>query len=282
MEYKITENAIGHGGSAGMDETGNVFQDRVFLVEGFTGVNVPARPILVMDASVGGVSIPARNAEHPAYNWRHLVVLSKNVEILGNEEYVVTCRYGVPTAVTFEPGLDPASAIISVSATLVESETSFDIDDNEIFTSHFDDESGNPKKVRGSVSDHAVTVVVRYDRPELGSPGGKALTHAGRLNSDNLIFGVDGPRTWLCSEISGTSSDGGVTYNSAYEFIRSPKVKRVGGDNVVQPWDVEIVEINPDTGTFVEGAESGRGKKIIEVKGEAAFNALSLPFAPVA
>lgn len=290
MAYTIIEDATKHSGSAGVDSRGLVFQDRVFVVDGYSYGISAAWALNVMDASDATLTadpgsttlIPARNSPHPASLWAHLQLLSKAVEIIGYKQFVVTCRYGIPDASEVEPGTDPSAAIISVSSTLVESETSFDVNGDEIFTSHFTDTDSNPREVRGSVSDHAVTMVVRYERLELGSPGGNALTHVGRLNSDNLIFGVDGPRTWLCSEISGTSSDSGATYRVVYEFIRSPKVLKVGLANVVQPWDVEIVEIDPDTGTFVKDAVSDRGKKVIKIKGEAAFVSLNLTFAPAA
>lgn len=272
------------GGATRWTASGGYAQDRVYMVTfdddgGVIEGDSRSRALDAMDVS----GVPQNYAAHPVWKWRHLVLVSKDVEIKSSSQFIITCKYGRPAIEDIEPSDAAADAVISVGSTLVEAETSFDVDGNEIFTSHFDDTEGNPKKVRGSVSDHAVTMVVRYERKELGGAGGslislKALSHVGMLNSDESVFG-DGPRTWLCSEISGTSTDSGVTYNVAYEFIRSPKVEKVGPNFVRQPWDVEIVEIDPDTGTFVTNPQTDRGKKVIHVKGEASFVGLNLTFA---
>ncbi len=268
----VTEDTLEGVGTAGWNSRAGFTQPRVFTVSDYTAADARARSLNVMELS----GIPANNSPHPAFNWNDLIVISKSVETLSGSQFRVTCNYGIPEAGGFlpEPSLLPADGILTVSSTLVETESQFDIDDEQIFTDHFETNEQVPKRVYDSVKDHAVSMIVRYERSELGSPIDKALTHVGRLNSAG-VFG-DLPRTWLCSELSGTTTDGGIVYKVSYEFIRSPKVNLVGVTNVVQPWDATIVEIDPKTGTFVKNPVQGRGKKTIKVKGESDFTQLAL------
>lgn len=279
-------------GSTSWTASGGYAQDRVYMVtfdddgEVIEG-DSRSRALDAMDVE----GVPANRSQHPVWKWKNkgLILLGKDVETKSSSQFIITCSFGMPSVSEVEPSDAAASATISVSSTIVETETQFDNKGDEIITAHFREKNTLvPLPVRGSVRDHAVTMVVRYDRLELGGPAGKARTHVGRLNSAT-VFG-DPARTWLCSEISGTSTDRGVTYNVSYEFIRSPKVKVTAeGTNEVEPWDATIVEIDPNTGTFVvgtvqlpltwwnDGTQYG-GKRIVQVKGQSDFTDLDLTF----
>jgi len=62
--------------------------------------------------------------------------------------------------------------------------------------------------------------IVRYHRRERNNPMVKARDYVGCINS-TAVFG-DPPHTWLCTDISGMSEDGGQSYNVSYEFQRCP------------------------------------------------------------
>jgi hypothetical protein len=75
-------------------------------------------------------------------------------------------------------------------------------------------------------------VILSVSRVESGSPDQKAREFVGTINSKPLggkikasglgVKGADPPGTWLCTRITGTSNDGGSTYNVQYEFQYQP------------------------------------------------------------
>ena len=115
----------------------------------------------------------------------------------------------------------------------------------------------------GTVQAWEPQTTVRLRRRERRSPGDKSKAFVGRLNY-SPIFG-DGKRTWLCTELSGTSSDGGRTYAVTYGFQRL-------GDTA----DPTIVYHDPETNGPVYAPKWGHGIKRVEALPDAEFRNLHL------
>jgi len=77
--------------------------------------------------------------------------------------------------------------------------------------------------------------------------------YTGKLNSSTWGLIGDGPRQWLCTGISGSSADNGVTYTVNYNFAYRPDKVYLSGTYPNQTpqwrsgWDKEIVFIDPRT-----------------------------------
>lgn len=276
------------GSRAWVDSEG-FHQIRKFQITGMTASTLSARTLVALNT---GPDIPKVGWPHPHGTFAHLAVMRVSCETAGDDPTTVNgeIEYGPPTLLSLPPSYDADKAIISVNTVTAEVETQFLADGvTQITTNHgLSAQPAVSKPVAGSVKYFAPTSVVAYERREPESPaanfvapGQTRASFVGTLNSVS-VFG-DPARTWLCTEVSGTSSDGAQTWLVRYAFTRSPKVSPDG--LTVHPWDPQIVEIDPGTGNFVvhnpdgdppHPLEDGKGKKLIQVQGERNFTLLSL------
>ena len=271
----VKANVVKHGVTGSYTRANGFTATVTYIVSDLTGGNDES---LVLDAlSVAGV--PDLGSSMPDPNFNALTVTSLTSEAKGSgSTFKVVAVYSQPSATQIPP-TDiklAANATLTVGTTLVEVETSFDRFANEIITEH---KAG--KEVRGSVRYFSPSTTITYMRRELGSPGNFASNFIGGVN--NAIAFGDPVGTWLITNISGTTTDGGVEYLVTYEFQRSPKIGKnldgTGEDWNVQPWDPLIVEIDPDTGDFVKGAEINKGMKIVKLYRPVTFLDLKLALA---
>jgi hypothetical protein len=98
---------------------------------------------------------------------------------------------------------------------------------------------------------------------ELYSPESMIETYQGKLNSQEWRGKAE--KTWLCSEISGFTSDLGASYKNRYVFqYRS------------DGWDTRVVFNSPDTGRPPHDLVEDTGTKLVQIAGTADFNLLFL------
>ncbi len=87
----------------------------------------------------------------------------------------------------------------------------------------------------------------------------------------------------MCTRLGGRSDDGGQSYLVNYDFQRTAKIGKdsdgAGELTTPQPWDVLIVEKDPETDQFVGEPVMGAGKKIVKVQRPVNFMDLNLTVA---
>lgn len=136
----------------------------------------------------------------------------------------VIIDYGVPDFI-LQPPSDVSPPQIEVGATVVEVETNLGIDGLPLTATYSPPlapgEVGPPIPVTKTtpVRKQIPSVYFRFRRRETQSPGDKAKRFVGTMNS-TVIFD-DPPKFWLCTGITGTSNDFGVSYDVTYEFLRN-------------------------------------------------------------
>jgi hypothetical protein len=188
--------------------------------------------------------------DHPGF----VYALNRNVKMTGQTQAIVTVNYGVPKTDRgdagpgsgggldgTEPGIDEEAdpGTISVGSSSQTIKVFKDRKGKLLTVGHIvevekkvaDPKTGIVSKVKVKEPDiqlreAEITIpqtVLRVSRIESGSPDIKSRKYVGTVNSKALGIsksgrGKDGPRTWLCTRIDGTSNDGGKTYNVTYEF----------------------------------------------------------------
>jgi len=269
MAVVVTPDYLGDGnaGTATWDSQNGYRQTRMYLVAGLETGTTAERQMLAMIYP----GVPAMYTPHPSSGFA-ISVVSKSCAVVDPKTFLVSVNYGTPRTTELPPDEVAEHAIVSVSTVLIQVETAFDYQSNQIYTEYNDG-----ARVYGSVTAFHASTEVRYQRHEENSPGQKARDYVGTLNADENIFGDPAARTWMCSEISGHSDNGGDSYIVNYAFLRSPHSKWTGSTRVIQPWDPTIVEIDPLTGNFVEDPTfANSGKKTVKVQGETTWSGLNL------
>ena len=171
---------------------------------------------------------------------------------------------------------------IEVGASLSQVESNVDINGYPIVLRYKypDDYKTNPARVvdgvgvtleqGGMYTKLTPEASVKYQQLELESPLVKATQYVGSVN-DAIFLGL-GPRRWLCTQITGTSDDGGYIWDVTYVFQAR-----------VDTWDQTLVFINPDDGkppADIDSGDSGGGlseaSAFIQVYPEANFSLLGL------
>ncbi|MHC4145162.1 MAG: hypothetical protein ACYSUD_10330 [Planctomycetota bacterium] len=271
---------------------------RIFHVSGITG-----DPSAKADLALRHPDVAALGERHPAY--AELFCTNRSIGFIDSTNARVDCQYSIPS---FERGDLPEGSsgsvavpsedtegtgstdlgTITVAATGAEFETDLDVMGNQMICAHVVklpvpvtetsfDEFGDPipraessKRVeqvqRARIS--IPQLVLRVQRMEKGSPDQKARDFVGTVNSKAI--GIDGPRTWLCTRVDGTSNDGGDTYKVTYEFQYNKEL-----------WIFIGIWIDPTTDKPVPSKDfDGEGEefKVFRVYDEADFSKLGIKF----
>lgn len=152
---------------------------------------------------------------------------------------------------------DTGDPQIKIDTRLVPVRTELDIHGEQIHTLHRqvveDPSYYNPvgAKRQNGIADVMMPVtMVQYTRREPSSPGSKALKYVGTI-SKTRTFG-DPPRWWLCTGISGDSSDGGASYVVSYEFQRTARYNFEGMPDKLKTWDYVLVQYDETTNLPVD------------------------------
>lgn len=283
--------------SAGANDSGEgVTVTRGFHVTGLTG-NVESRAV---DALLQP-GIPKLGAPHPAIGF--VYVLNRTVKMVEPTQARIEVEYGIPKAASGDvppgagggvdgtaPGIneDSDQGTISVGSSTTTQTTFRDRLGKLMTVGHIVEvEKKVTDPVTGIVSKQTVKepdvqlreaelispqTILRVSRVESGSPDIKSRKFVGTVNSRSLGLkksgrGNDGPRTWLCTRIDGTSNDGGETYNVTYEFQYNPF-----------EWGFSAEWIDPKTGQPAFTDLTGEESKFYQIYPEKDFYELGIRF----
>jgi hypothetical protein len=113
---------------------------------------------------------------------------------------------------------------------------------------------GKPKgfiyKSVGTISKQVPNIVVTFSRTESNNPLAKTIKYQSKLNAKPFLNEKEG--YWMCTNLSGSSNDGGLTYQVNYEFTRSE-----GG------WSTTVAFADERTGKIPEDVgEKGNEKAL--------------------
>lgn len=167
---------------------------------------------------------------------------------------IVTVDYGFPSEagnIFNQDPDDPAALPTTEVATTLQSATTFFATNRQPLVIRTPgeppegDEEGPPapRKVLAGVDFQIPMTTFIYRRRERNNPQQKSLDFVQHIDGDDtvpgtgFIFGEPRKHHWLCTAISGSTDDGGDTYNVTYEFQRHPDT-----------WDPIVVDIDPKTG----------------------------------
>jgi hypothetical protein len=118
----------------------------------------------------------------------------------------------------------------------------------------------------GLVSKLVPNTTISVTRRESGSPGFKSRTYVGKVNAGSWSRDPGAlARTWLCTAITGRSTDGGSTYEVNYQFQYREET-----------WDETVVYMDTETGRPAVGITDGDGIEEYIIYQTANFNALGL------
>ena len=258
---------------------------RIFQVSGLTG----NRDVKLLNAILAN-GIPQRGEQHPSIP--ELAVSDISASPQGAENAEVSVTYKVLPFEEQEPD-ENQPPILTVGTTVQEDLTNLDIFGQQMLLNHTgvrqgkrSNETRQPDKLPTQPGELAVQfpqTTISLQRREPNNPLFKSQEFAGKINSAP-IFG-DPPHVWLCTGITGTTDDGGESYNVTYEFQRSA---------VPDTWDPIIVYIDTETdapiatenfftkkkGPAAEGEVDADevGIKKVQVYNEIDFNQLNIDF----
>lgn len=197
-----------------------------------------------------GERMPRYGDPHPAVPG--IICLSRTARLANDKGHCeVFLDYGVPDVLTSDPS-DTAPPQIEVGATVQEVDTGLDVNGTVMSVVYnpplAPGEVGPaiPVTQTGTVRKQIPSVYFRFRRREPNSPGDKAKFYVGTMNATTVFN--DPPKFWLCTGITGTSSDFGASYDVTYEFLRNDET-----------WDAVVAYVDPTTGripadvTFVNG-----------------------------
>jgi len=221
--------------------------ERVATVTGCTGSG-QAKLANALSAS----GMPGIGSGHPAF--ANLALEERAPEAIGTDTVKVRLIYR-----RSDPPSDPASGTIEVGASLNQQQTDRDYAGDLITVTHADIVQG------GIVNVLRPQVTITRTRKELSSPGAKAKTYVGKLNSGawSLDPGASA-RQWLCTGITGRSDDNGASYEVTYTFQYDENA-----------WWEKVVWIDPATGRPPNPLDA-TGEKTVQLYDEVDFSQLQL------
>lgn len=211
---------------------------RKAIVSGIQGSG-SARLYRALTASVviasSGERMPRYGDPHPAVPG--IICIGRTARMTNDKGHCeVYLDYGVPDVLTSDPS-DTAPPQIEVGATVQEVETALDVNGATMKVGYFVDDGTALilEEQTGTVRKQIPSVYFRFRRREPNSPGDKAKQYVGTMNS--VVVFNDPPKFWLCTGITGTSSDFGASYDVTYEFLRNEDT-----------WDAVVAYVDPSTG----------------------------------
>lgn len=212
---------------------------RKAIVSGMTGAG-SAKLYRALTSGIvqtsAGERMPRYGDPHPAVPG--IICIGRTARLNNDKGHCeVYLDYGVPDVLTSDPS-DTAPPQIEVGATVIEVDTARDVAGAIMAVNYtIEDPPGTFKTVKqtGTVRKQIPSVYFRYRRREPNSPGNKAKIHVGTMNETDVFN--DPPKFWLCTGITGTSSDNGASYDVTYEFLRNDET-----------WDAVVAYHDPTTG----------------------------------
>lgn len=265
------------GASGTQDSKGWIRRERVAIVEGVTGVGDAK-----LDNAIAALTESIGDA-HPTISGLYLREFTP--EALSTTTVRVRMLYSRLDRVSEnEPPTDVG--IVEIGGSLSQVETNKDHEDNlvELTYTYQDEEEyvqhhGEvPTDANGdalitfpythTVSEPFSRLAPQYtltvNLTQSTSPGSLASTYVGKVN--NATYRGGAAQTWLCTSITGTSRDGGETYNCRFEFEYNPDT-----------WNKELMYTFPRSGKFPDAtqlASNGNASKSVQIYPAVNFSGL--------
>jgi len=223
----VVENIIeGHSLQSGSD---GITITRTFIVSDL-GFTAPLRLYEAMKAC------PQRGEIYPGIGNLVCDTISVQPKMGDNTVAVVTCQYKPKGPLNGGPS---QKAQIETGSSVTSAETNQLADGKTVI--QIDGFKDPTKKGRQDFLPKSATAriqiaqsVYRLSRKETESPQAKATEYVGKINSATFLGQETG--SWLCTNISGRSGDGGKTWDVSYEF-QFDKYQ----------WSATLAYIDPDT-----------------------------------
>jgi len=249
------------GGSVSIDADGHS-AEREFIVDDVSG-DAAQR---LYNALVSG-GIPQYGESHPNLPGAQVTSISASPIENSAGQVKITVQYGAPTPEEQAPEETPESAILTISAGTTETTTQKNKDGEALIASiTFSDGTTEDRQlVEATVLIPSLTL--QFQRKERNNPIWQAIGCTGAVNSQSI--GVFAAGTLLCTEIEGTTDDGGRSYNVSYVFQHNPA-----------SWKAVLTYVDKDTDkTHADvNLSTGNGVLIADVYPEADFSRLNLDF----
>lgn len=213
--------------------------------------------------------VPQFNQSHPADG--SLRVVSRNASLVPNttDTFRITCTYRRPTEAQ-QPPSSSQPAQLSIGTSLQEITTVYNRHGQLMFTVKTDadgrevsDSSGVPVYQLAESKIMVPLTVATFTRKESHSPLLASAAYCGKVNS--VTFLGASRRKWMCTNIGGSSPDGGVTWDVSYEFTLNQDT-----------WDGWLLYIDPATGQPLPNPIKGKSIVREEIAKEIDFRTLTL------
>lgn len=212
---------------------------RTAIVKGLTGTKSAKIISAVNSAEVIAAGMPEIYDSHPDKSSAKLREIRPS--IIDTDTVKCSLVYRSSGVIT-NPPLD--QTIISVGSSVqqveVNKDTAGDLSVSHTYTADeilkfgpFNPALPMPVPQGGTISVFRPQTTYEYSRRQSASPGNYALDYVGKVNSSSWKGGA--AKTWLCTGITGRSSDNGETYDVTFSFQYNPDT-----------WNPEYVFLMPD------------------------------------
>jgi hypothetical protein len=248
MTVKVYEDMV--AGSVDITRGQGVTATRVFKVENATG-----SPSQIIYHSVITGALPKIGDPHPGIP--NIFLESLNGNPINSNIVQVTAKYSPPT---FRNPEEAAKVQISVSGTIQNVQTNKHIvrngaiEEEELMTLEYTYPKGQApdgvdkeKKSIPTVEKQVANIVIRMTRLEEENPINLANQYVSKLNLKKFLGTAQ--FTWMCTNISGQSNDGGESYQNTYEFQYAP-----------DGWKIDAAFADEQTGKIPADIEEGVNK----------------------
>jgi len=224
-------------GSAGRkDAQGWVEVTRIALVTGLSGTSGQAQ----LEAAVIAAGMPAYGAVHPSLTGLYL----NGIEPTAMGGGVVKVRL----VYNRKDDQEEQAAVITVGSAMEQQSVNTDYEGTVMYVAAPAGAGGDDQIGTAAVGMPKTTM--HFSRRETTCPALKSILYVGTVNSGGwIVESAAPPRVWLCTAITGSSNDGGTTYQVEYDFARSQKKRGPTGDVEAEvTWDAYTFWIDPNTG----------------------------------
>jgi len=239
---------------------------RIATVTGLTG----SAHAMIIDAVENTEGMPSIGDAHPARDYAKLRTIE--VESVSNDAVTLRLIYRDSDIGVF-PTTPNAEAVIEVGASVSQLETNKDYTGALMSTTYTYPASYKHNAEMRSQTVNQGAMVSRLIPQRVYRASKRETTTAYAIESLNDLYqgkvnsGVwrgYSARTWLCMGISGSSDDGGTTYNVTYDFQYRPDT-----------WDESVFFIDPYDGKPPQDI-SGDAQKTYQIYSTANFNNLDI------
>jgi hypothetical protein len=267
MAVEIISDVV-TGARLSVTKQGTTETVRVFHVKGLTGDGYERVVAAV------GEGIPQIDDVHPADE--NLYVTKQDAEAISDSTVEVRITYTTPGSFGGGPVGEAKGCTITVGTTLTSEETNVDADGNPLEVNYTIAGTGThggiyyPQKSQNKTTNKLVPhTTLEFRRTVATSPAAESMAYVGKLNSDTFC-GTAEPR-WMCTSITGTSNNGGLTYERTDTFAYD--------GSAGAGWVSQLLWIDPDTGFAPHDIDftTHNGVQSFNLYNQVSFSGLSLP-----